>query len=62
MKRAALALVLAACSSSANDFPAHPGAGGGGGVSGGGGGGVTIDGGLGETLGDASDAGIPITG
>lgn len=59
MKRAALALVLVACSSSANDFPSHPG--GGPGVSTGGGGGI-VDAGIGDAIGDASDAGIPIAG
>lgn len=60
MKRAALALVLAACSTSNHDFPARPGGGGGGVVSGGGGSGGTVgDAGVGD--GAASDGGVPIT-
>jgi hypothetical protein len=61
MKRAALALVLVACSQSANDFPSHPGGAGPGGSSGGGGG--LVDAGIGDTgVGDAGDAGVPISG
>lgn len=61
MKRAALALVLVACSSSANDFPTHPG--GSGPVPPSGGGGGVVDGGLGDTgTGDAGDGGVPIAG
>ncbi|HEX3479904.1 MAG TPA: hypothetical protein VHT91_33015 [Kofleriaceae bacterium] len=60
MKRAALALVLAACSSSSNDFPplregAPPG-----GTSGGGGGGGTVrDAGIGD---GTTDGGVAISG
>lgn len=49
MKRAALALVLAACSSSTNDFPALPGGSGPGGISGGG---TVGDGGITDGAGD----------
>jgi hypothetical protein len=61
MKRAALALVLAACStSSSNDFPPLPGTGGGGVIVGGGGsGGTTGDAGVGD---GAGDGGTPLTG
>jgi hypothetical protein len=63
MKRAALALalVLVACSQSANDFPSHPGGAGPGGSSGGNPGGI-VDGGIDGILVDAGDAGVPISG
>ena len=60
MKRAALALVLAACSSSSNDFPPLPGGTSSGGTVGGGSGGTVGDAGFGD--GSVSDGGVPITG
>jgi hypothetical protein len=62
MKRAALALVLVACSSSGKDFPPlHEGSGPGGNVgTGTGPGGTGRDAGIGD--GSASDAGVPIAG
>ncbi len=60
MKRAALALVLAACSSSSNDFPPLPGGSGPGGVSGGGSGGTIGDAGIGDGI--ANDGGVAISG
>ncbi|HEX8114659.1 MAG TPA: hypothetical protein VF516_43310 [Kofleriaceae bacterium] len=60
MKRAALALVLAACSSSSNDFPPLPEGAGPGGASGGGG--TVGDGGVGDGgSGGAGDAGRVIS-
>lgn len=59
MKRAALALVLAACSASSKDFPPLPEGSGPGGVSGGGGGGTVGDAGVGDGDGDG---GAPIRG
>ena len=60
MKRAALALVLAACSSSAHDFPPLAEGGPPTGSSGGGGGGTTGDAGVGD--GAATDGGVAISG
>lgn len=58
MKRAALALVLAACSSSVNDFPPLPEGAGPGGTTGGGG--TVGDAGIGD--GGGNDGGVVITG
>jgi hypothetical protein len=60
MKRAALALVLAACSASSKDFPPLPEGAPPGGTSSGGGGGTLGDGGIGD--GGVSDGGVPIMG
>lgn len=59
MKRAALALVLAACSTSTKDFPPLTEGGLPGGTSGGGGG-TTADAGIGD--GATTDGGVPIAG
>jgi hypothetical protein len=59
MKRAALALVLAACSSSVNDFPPLPEGAGPGGVSGGGSGGTIGDAGIRD---GNTDGGVAISG